>query len=135
MRTADLLLKRLNLPEKASKYYYHALKLDDNDIRVHYGVAKSLVLSKKNIDRAVDHYKFVIKRDTKHHLALCELGLIYFEKKEFEKSAELIKESIKVNPKFTFGFVTMGNLLYEYGRHKNAAKYYKQALKISPNEA
>ena len=85
------LLANLGEGERASKYFRHAIKIDEEAINAHFGLGKSLQQFAENKNAPIPHYLEVLKRDPEHFKALTQLGIVYLDKEEYDKAADYLK--------------------------------------------
>lgn len=128
------LLANLGEGQRAAKYFKHAIKIDQNSINAHFGLAKAIQQYSDDKTAPIFYFEEVLKREPDHFKALTQMGILYLDREEFDKSSEFLKKAILVNQKFPLALVSMGNLLFETGSAEAAIKYHHQALKYNEKE-
>lgn len=118
----------------AVSYYQNGLKVDPNNVEMHYNLGK-MFQDMDKFEEAEQEYKTAIAIDSTHIPSLNNLGYLYLgdEFKKYDEAVKLFTQVLQVNPKFVYALCNRG-VAYEYlGNYPAARKDYEETLKLSTN--
>lgn len=118
----------------AISYYQNGLKVDPNNVELHYNLGK-MFQDMDKLEEAEQEYKTAISIDSTHIPSLNNLGYLYLDDnvKKYEEAVELFTRVLQINPQFVYAVCNRG-VAYEYmGNYVAARKDYEEALKLSTN--
>lgn len=135
-----LILAYLNNNEmqRAVDFADKILESVPNGIDLYYIIAKvfenknSLNKDFKYIDKAIELYLKLLKRDPKYFDAYLSLSICYAKKGEWVLSVDFCNKALEVNPKSYEANNQMGLVFYCSNEVKEAIGYYETALKLKP---
>jgi tetratricopeptide (TPR) repeat protein len=122
----------------ALDYFNTALKLDSTNLDVYYSKAKYLQdkgLSKNSHDmlnRSIETYKKIIKKDRNYAQAYYNVGYIYNEIDSLDNAYRYFDLAIKVSPTYADAYYSRGLVAERQGLEDKAIIDYKQALNLDP---
>lgn len=127
-----------NQMQKAVEFADEILENTPNGINLYYIIAK--VFENKNslnkdftyIDKAIELYLKLLKKDSKHFDSYLSLSICYAKKGEWILSVDFCNKALEVNPKSYEANNQMGLVFYCSNEVKEAINYYETALKLKP---
>lgn len=127
-----------NEMQKAIDFADKILEIVPNGIDLYYVIAK--VFENKNslnkdftyIDKAIELYSNLIKKDPRYFDAYLSLSICYAKKGEWIYSVDFCNKALEVNPKSYEANNQMGLVFYCSNEVKEAISYYETALKLKP---
>lgn len=128
-----LFYQRKNDPIAIS-YYQNGLKVDPNNVELHYNLGK-MFQDMDKLEEAEQEYKTAIAIDSTHIPSLNNLGYLYLDDnlKRYDEAVQLFTQVLRINPQFVYAVCNRG-VAYEYsGNYVAARKDYEEALKLSTN--
>jgi tetratricopeptide (TPR) repeat protein len=118
----------------AISYYQNGLKVDPNNVELHYNLGK-MFQDMDKLEEAEQEYKTAIAIDSTHIPSLNNLGYLYLDDniKKYDEAVQLFTQVLQINPKFVYALCNRG-VAYEYmGNYVAARKDYEETLKLSTN--
>lgn len=118
----------------AISYYQNGLKVDPNNVDLHYNLGK-MFQDMDKLEEAEQEYKTAIAIDSAHIPSLNNLGYLYLDDnvKKYNEAVDLFTQVLQINPQFVYAVCNRG-VAYEYlGNYVAARKDYEEALKLSTN--
>ena len=118
----------------AISYYQNGLKVDPNNVDLHYNLGK-MFQDMDKLEEAEQEYKKAIAIDSAHIPSLNNLGYLYLDDnvKKYNEAVDLFTQVLQINPQFVYAVCNRG-VAYEYlGNYVAARKDYEEALKLSTN--
>lgn len=118
----------------AVSYYQNGLKVDPNNVELHYNLGK-MFQDMNKFEEAEQEYKTAISIDSTHIPSLNNLGYLYLDDniKKYDEAVTLFTQVLQINPQFVYAVCNRG-VAYEYlGNYVAARKDYEEALKLSTN--
>lgn len=83
--------------------------------------------------RAIDHYRTVVRLDPLYVEAYYGLGVLYHSSGLTGNAIENYLAALKLNPNFAEANNNMGAIYNEIGMYKEAIRHFKEALRSSPD--
>ncbi|KAL7055677.1 hypothetical protein AAHC03_022774 [Spirometra sp. Aus1] len=121
------------LREKARLLYEELSQSNFEPVRVHFGLAL-LYSDALDFERAVQHYRTVLKHESTHRSSLFNLALMYNNELRQPLSAiPLLKQLIEVHPSHTKSYLLLGDI--ELSVRKNpteARRLFEKAVSLEP---
>ncbi len=119
--------------EEAKKEFLRAIELkkDLTDAYINLGIY--YLELRKDLDKATNYFKKVLKFNPNHPKAHYFLGSIYFRKNDVSKAEKHLKIAIDLSPKNYLAYYLLGNI-YAYKKNYNEAiKLLARSITIKPD--
>lgn len=129
-----------NKMQEALDFANKISQIPENGLKLYYSIAK--VFENKNsfskeftyIDKALEIYSNIIKKDPSFFEAYLSISICYAKKGEWRESVNYCEKALEANPKSYEANNQMGLVYYCCDEIKEAVKYYEAALKLNPNK-
>lgn len=138
----DLLVKRGNKLFKAYEYDLalndaaKAFRLDSNKVETRLLYAEVLnnreTRTVEEVQIAQNHYKWVVKKDSKNLRALVGLAATYNFQQDFENTFKYINTALRIDPKYRDAYVLKGTTYRQIGNMELAKSSYETAIQQDP---
>jgi len=113
--------------ENGITLFEHAVKVTENNYRAHNNLATAL--GSTDIDRAIFHYKEALRIHPKYLMAICNLGLTYYNKGNYEEAASYFTKALKIDPRKIDTRMDLANIFFLQGKFEKAISQYSEILK------
>ncbi|PPR29462.1 MAG: hypothetical protein CFH31_00444 [Alphaproteobacteria bacterium MarineAlpha9_Bin1] len=97
--------------ELAYKNYVKAYNLNDQDVYIIEGLARSL-MELKRYEEAIDYFNLAINNDSSFAPAYANLGVLYDRIENHKKAMELYEEALRLDSEIAKGMHWLDRLLY-----------------------
>jgi len=122
-------------PEEAKKMFEKALKMDPNNIKLYFTIAKN-VAQVGNLDEAINYYKKYLdlqKKEGKEDFdGYFELGNIYIQKKMYPEAVEALTKATTIKKDDFLSFSLLGNAYVQIGKFQEAIIAFSASTVIIP---
>jgi len=113
--------------------FEHAIEIKKNNIMAHNNLATAL--GSTDIDRAVYHYKKVLRINPANGFALYNLGTILIQKKDYDGAVLNLTKLLKLNPRHIDARNNLANVLFIKSKPDEAISQYRKILEIDNDNA
>jgi tetratricopeptide (TPR) repeat protein len=93
------------------------------------------LLNKGEPDKAIEAFEQAVREDSKCHVALRYLGMLYSNKGMFPQAMSYCEQALRLQPNDLQGIAFMGACHLKLGQLNEAANFYKRAIALNPNVA
>jgi tetratricopeptide (TPR) repeat protein len=111
--------------------FQNALKLRDNSVDAHYGLATVCYLQ-KDLPAAAIHLQAVEHLDPLHAGAAINLGALYNVMKDYDEAVKHLRRGIQLDPSRSEGYYNLGIAYRKLGRLELAIQAYREANRLNP---
>lgn len=118
--------------DKATQFYYKALKLSPNNHDLFFNLANNFRES-GNTTKAIEHYKKILNKQPKHLGALSNISICYNIIEDYLTSISYCDQIIIIKKDFPEAYLNRAVAYKHLEQFENAINDYNTALRLNPN--
>lgn len=124
--------KQIGYYVNAETLFTHALDVTVNNIVVHTNLASAYIQADKP-DKALPHYKTILKARPSWYKSYVMLGHCYLKMDKVDEAIQHLEKALELNPKSESALKELGRCYLKKNNATKAAELFEKALEIKPD--